>query len=198
MRHRDLLMFERQHALLGGRYIEERVEHRADAVGFFDTFGERLSRFCGIRRAGECTLCARPQSSERRANVVRHAVEDFAHAPQQRTVAIKQRVELRDELAHLVVAFRRRHAGGQITGGHDASRRVGYDAHRADPLANLAVTEAGFGEVARLLGELSVRLGLSGVALTFEGGYDLDAVRASGAATVRGILDGRRGTADRA
>jgi acetoin utilization deacetylase AcuC-like enzyme len=75
---------------------------------------------------------------------------------------------------------------------------AGYDAHRADPLANLDVTEAGFREVARLVGALSARLGLNGVALTFEGGYDLDAVRASAAATVRGILEGRRGTPGRA
>ncbi|HET8777261.1 MAG TPA: histone deacetylase [Candidatus Limnocylindria bacterium] len=75
---------------------------------------------------------------------------------------------------------------------------AGYDAHRADPLANLEVTEAGFGEVARRLGELSARLGLNGVALTFEGGYDLDAVRASAAATVRGVLDGRLARPDRA
>ncbi len=70
---------------------------------------------------------------------------------------------------------------------------AGFDAHAADPLANLRVTEAGFGEVALLLGALSARLGLSGVALTLEGGYDLDALRASAAATVRGIRDGRRG-----
>ena len=75
---------------------------------------------------------------------------------------------------------------------------AGYDAHRADPLANLHVTEAGFGEVAHLLGALSGRLGLNGVALTFEGGYDLDAVRASSAATVRGILEGRAATPGRA
>jgi len=69
---------------------------------------------------------------------------------------------------------------------------AGYDAHASDPLANLRVTEAGFGEVAGLLGELSGRLGLAGVALTLEGGYDLDALRASATATVRGLLDGRR------
>jgi acetoin utilization deacetylase AcuC-like enzyme len=70
---------------------------------------------------------------------------------------------------------------------------AGYDAHRADPLANLEVTEAGFGEVARLLGALGGRLGLGGVTLSFEGGYDLDALRASAAATVRGLLEGRAG-----
>jgi acetoin utilization deacetylase AcuC-like enzyme len=75
---------------------------------------------------------------------------------------------------------------------------AGYDAHRADPLANLDVTDAGFGEVAWLLGALSARLGLNGVALTFEGGYDLDAVRASAAATVRGILEGRAAPPGRA
>ena len=69
---------------------------------------------------------------------------------------------------------------------------AGYDAHRADPLAELRVTEDGFAEVSRLVGDLSRRLGLPGVALTLEGGYDLDALRASAAATVNGILEGRK------
>ena len=67
---------------------------------------------------------------------------------------------------------------------------AGYDAHAADPLANLEVTERGYELVARQLGALVRRLGLSGVALTLEGGYDLDALRSSVAATVRGLLDG--------
>jgi acetoin utilization deacetylase AcuC-like enzyme len=68
---------------------------------------------------------------------------------------------------------------------------AGYDAHRADPLAELQVTDDGFAEVSRLVGALSRRLGLPGVGLTLEGGYDLDALRASAAATVNGILEGR-------
>ncbi len=59
---------------------------------------------------------------------------------------------------------------------------------RADPLAHLEVTEAGFGAVAEALGQRLTRLGLAGVALTLEGGYDLAALRASVAATVRGLL----------
>ena len=42
-----------------------------------------------------------------------------------------------------------------------------------------------------MVGALSARLGLPGVALTLEGGYDLDALRASVAASVRGVLAGR-------
>lgn len=68
---------------------------------------------------------------------------------------------------------------------------AGYDGHRADPLANLEVTEAGYRAVAEALGALSTRLGLPGVALTLEGGYDLDALRDSVAATVEGLLVGR-------
>ena len=68
---------------------------------------------------------------------------------------------------------------------------AGYDAHARDPLAELEVTDQGFEEVAELVGALSLRLGLPGVALTLEGGYDLAALRASTAATVRGILAGR-------
>ena len=67
----------------------------------------------------------------------------------------------------------------------------GYDAHVADPLAGLRVTEAGFEAVARAVGGVAARLGIPGVALTLEGGYDLDALRSSAAATVRGLLAGR-------
>lgn len=75
---------------------------------------------------------------------------------------------------------------------------AGYDAHAGDPLANLEVTPAGFEAVAFMVGSLSDRLGLGGVALTLEGGYELDALRASTAATVRGILVGRARGAARA
>ena len=68
---------------------------------------------------------------------------------------------------------------------------AGYDAHRRDPLAHLLVTEAGYAAVARRVGVASARAGLRGVALTLEGGYDLDALRASAAATVRGLIAGR-------
>lgn len=67
---------------------------------------------------------------------------------------------------------------------------AGYDAHVADPLADLRVTEEGYREVARLLGGVAARRGLAGVALTLEGGYDLEAIQASAAATVRGLLEG--------
>ena len=70
---------------------------------------------------------------------------------------------------------------------------AGYDAHRDDPLANLEVTEAGYGTVGQALGELSRRLGIDGVTLTLEGGYDLRALRASVAASVAGLLAGLRG-----
>ena len=62
--------------------------------------------------------------------------------------------------------------------------------HRDDPLAMLEVTEAGYEAVAAALGELAARLGLRGVALTLEGGYDLEALSGSAAATVRGPARG--------
>ena len=71
---------------------------------------------------------------------------------------------------------------------------AGYDAHRSDPLAGLEVTEAGYGRVARALGQLSARLGLPGVTVTLEGGYDLPALRASTAVTVRELVGGLDGS----
>src|SRR6188472_308500 len=70
---------------------------------------------------------------------------------------------------------------------------AGYDAHRDDPLAQLAVTEAGYEAVARALGQVTTRLGHGGAAITLEGGYDLDALRESAGATVAGLLAGLSG-----
>lgn len=75
---------------------------------------------------------------------------------------------------------------------------AGYDAHVDDPLAALAVTEAGFETVARLVGSLAARTDLHGVALTLEGGYNLAALEACAAASVRGLLDGLAIGAERA
>lgn len=75
---------------------------------------------------------------------------------------------------------------------------AGYDAHVADPLAMLRVTEAGYESVARLLGRSAAMAGVPGVALALEGGYDLAAIRGSVAATVRGLLEGRASAAARA
>ena len=72
---------------------------------------------------------------------------------------------------------------------------AGYDAHAADPLAMLTVTEAGYESVARLLGRSAAMAGVPGVALALEGGYDLDALRGSVAATVRGLVEGRASAA---
>jgi acetoin utilization deacetylase AcuC-like enzyme len=67
---------------------------------------------------------------------------------------------------------------------------AGYDAHRLDPLAGLEVTAAGYRSVAEALGRMARQLGIGGVALTLEGGYDLGALRESAAATVAGLLSG--------
>ena len=69
---------------------------------------------------------------------------------------------------------------------------AGYDAHHLDPLAGLAVTEAGFGEVARATGVTATAAGLGGVTLVLEGGYHLAALRASAAASVSSLLLGLR------
>lgn len=67
---------------------------------------------------------------------------------------------------------------------------AGYDAHRDDPLAELEVTSAGYGRVAEEVGRLGRKLGLAGVTVTLEGGYDLEALRESVASTVAGLVAG--------
>ncbi|PZR61230.1 MAG: histone deacetylase [Chloroflexi bacterium] len=71
---------------------------------------------------------------------------------------------------------------------------AGYDAHGDDPLAELNVTERAYRAVAVELGAVARRLGLPGVALTLEGGYDLAALELSVAATIEGLLAGLAGS----
>ncbi len=71
---------------------------------------------------------------------------------------------------------------------------AGYDAHRLDPLAALEVTADGFGTVAEGVGRMARAGGIAGVALTLEGGYDLEALHDSASATVVGLLAGLAGS----
>ncbi len=59
---------------------------------------------------------------------------------------------------------------------------AGYDAHRADPLADLMLSAGDFAALARLAASFAPRPGR--LALFLEGGYDLDALRHSVAATL--------------
>jgi len=70
---------------------------------------------------------------------------------------------------------------------------AGYDGHRDDPLANLAITEDGYRAVSEAVAALTEDLGLPGTALVLEGGYDLRALERSASATVEGLLRGRSG-----
>jgi acetoin utilization deacetylase AcuC-like enzyme len=64
----------------------------------------------------------------------------------------------------------------------------GFDAHRDDPLSNLDLQSGDFGELARVVAEFAPRPGR--LALFLEGGYDLDALRASVAATLGALAGG--------
>ena len=52
----------------------------------------------------------------------------------------------------------------------------GFDAHRDDPLAGLALEDATFGVLARETREACARAGAAGPVVLLEGGYDLAAV----------------------
>jgi acetoin utilization deacetylase AcuC-like enzyme len=69
----------------------------------------------------------------------------------------------------------------------------GFDAHRADPLSNLDLESGDFAELARVVADFAPAPGR--LVLFLEGGYDLDALRASVEATL-GALVGRGGAAD--
>jgi len=65
---------------------------------------------------------------------------------------------------------------------------AGFDAHRDDPLASLELTEAGYAAMAGIVARLGAELGAP-VGAVLEGGYDLRALAASTAATLR-VLTG--------
>jgi acetoin utilization deacetylase AcuC-like enzyme len=66
---------------------------------------------------------------------------------------------------------------------------AGFDAHREDPVGGCLLTTEDFGELARSVGALGAELGAP-VGAVLEGGYDLDALAASVAATMEGLAGG--------
>ncbi len=65
---------------------------------------------------------------------------------------------------------------------------AGYDAHWADPLAGMQLSTAGFYRLAHLLVSLTQRLCQGRLAITLEGGYNLDALSLSVAATFAALM----------
>jgi acetoin utilization deacetylase AcuC-like enzyme len=63
----------------------------------------------------------------------------------------------------------------------------GFDAHRADPLGELALSTGDFADLARLARAYAPRPGR--LALFLEGGYNAGALRTSVAATFGALLD---------
>jgi acetoin utilization deacetylase AcuC-like enzyme len=63
---------------------------------------------------------------------------------------------------------------------------VGFDAHRADPLTGLGLSAGDYGALAVRMAELAPRPGR--LILFLEGGYDLDALRTSVAATLPALV----------
>ncbi len=63
---------------------------------------------------------------------------------------------------------------------------AGFDAHRADPLADLALSSGDFAQLARMVGEYAPAPGRT--VLFLEGGYDLAALRSSVTATLGSLV----------
>lgn len=66
---------------------------------------------------------------------------------------------------------------------------AGFDAHRADPLANLNLTEADFAWVTARLRRIADAACDGRIVSTLEGGYDLEALAESAAAHVLALMD---------
>ena len=65
---------------------------------------------------------------------------------------------------------------------------AGFDAHKADPLAQLRLETADFGWITERLLDIAARHCRGRLVSVLEGGYDLDALAASAAAHVRALL----------
>jgi acetoin utilization deacetylase AcuC-like enzyme len=65
---------------------------------------------------------------------------------------------------------------------------AGFDVHRDDPLADMQVTEAGFGGMTRVLVEVAEACCPGRLVFALEGGYDLDALSSGVAAVLRALL----------
>lgn len=64
---------------------------------------------------------------------------------------------------------------------------AGYDAHASDPLGGMGLGSGSFGRFAAELAALTRELEVAPPALVLEGGYDLEALSASAAATAKGL-----------
>jgi acetoin utilization deacetylase AcuC-like enzyme len=64
---------------------------------------------------------------------------------------------------------------------------AGYDAHLRDPLANMKLTEHGFAFMADAVAQAAARTAQGRIVLMLEGGYDLDALQSSFAASLQAV-----------
>jgi acetoin utilization deacetylase AcuC-like enzyme len=65
---------------------------------------------------------------------------------------------------------------------------AGFDAHRDDPLAGMALTEDGYETLSRIVLEIARRHAKGRVVSCLEGGYNLDALSASVERHVQALL----------
>ena len=67
---------------------------------------------------------------------------------------------------------------------------AGYDSHVADPLGGMSLESGAFKDFAAMVASHTKELGIPPPALVLEGGYNLDALAESVAATIEGIEEG--------
>ena len=86
---------------------------------------------------------------------------------------------------HVAVPIAREHRPGLI------AISAGYDAHRADPLAQCLLDAGAYADMAGTTRGIAAELDAP-VLVCLEGGYDLDALGQSVTATIQGLSDSRR------
>ena len=65
---------------------------------------------------------------------------------------------------------------------------AGFDAHRDDPLANMGLTEAGYGDLTGIVAGIAKRHGKGRLLSSLEGGYNLSALAASVDAHIKALV----------
>jgi acetoin utilization deacetylase AcuC-like enzyme len=85
---------------------------------------------------------------------------------------------------HVVIPIAREHRPGLI------AISAGYDAHRADPLAQCMLDAAAYADMAASMRAIAAELEAP-VLVCLEGGYDLDALAESVSGTISGLEDSR-------
>ena len=91
--------------------VHERVQHGEELIRLLDAFGQRVARGIDVVAGLKGQLRRAADAGDRGPKIVRHRVERFAHAPDERFDPVEHAVEEPAELVELVARPSRGDAG---------------------------------------------------------------------------------------